>query len=63
MKSLERAFRDDTLSTIQKSEYHSRFKRVQTSVEDSEGSGLPWPSRTGENVEKEREAIRGKDGL
>jgi hypothetical protein len=52
-----------SLSTTQKSEHHSRFKRVQTSAEYFEGSGLPSPSRTDENVEKGREAIRGKDGL
>lgn len=63
LKSLERAFRDDALSTTQKSEYHSRFKRVQISVEDFEGSGLPSPSRTDENVKKEREAIRGNRRL
>jgi len=40
-------------------QHKSLFKRVQTSVEDFEGSGLPSPSRTDENVEKEREAIRG----
>lgn len=62
-KSLERAFRDGALSTTQKSEYYSRFKRIQTSVEKFEDSGLPSPSRTDENVEEECEAIRRKDGL
>jgi hypothetical protein len=63
MKSLERAFHDDVLSTTHKSEYHSRFKRVDISVEDFEGSDLPSQSRTDENVKKESEAIQGNRRL
>jgi hypothetical protein len=48
---LKTAFGDNAKGRTQTFDWFSRFKRVETSVEDSERSGRPSTGRTGENVE------------
>ena len=56
---IREAFGDQSLSRTQCFEWHSRFKRGRTSVEDDERSGRPCTSTTAENVEKIRQIIHG----
>jgi hypothetical protein len=56
---LKTAFGDNSMGRTQMSDWFSRFKRGETSVqiEDSERSGRPSTSRTDENVKNVRKVI------
>jgi hypothetical protein len=51
---LKTAFGGNAMGRTQTFEWFSRFKRGETSVEDSEGSGRPSTGHTDENVENVR---------
>jgi hypothetical protein len=55
LEMLHEVFGEHSLSWTAVSEWHSRFKASQMSVEDDECSGRPSTSKTTENVEKIRE--------
>jgi hypothetical protein len=57
LEKLREAFGEYSLSRTEVSEWHSRFKASQLSVEDDKRSGQPSTSKTTENVETIRELI------
>jgi predicted transcriptional regulator len=54
---LKTAFGDNAMGRTQAFEWFSRFKRGETSVEDSERSGRPSTCRTEKNVENVRKIV------
>jgi hypothetical protein len=54
---LKTAFGDNAMGRTQTFEWFSRFKRGETSVEDSERLGRPSTGRTDENVENVRKIV------
>jgi hypothetical protein len=57
LEMIHQAFGEYSLSQTAVSEWHSRFKAGQVSVEDDECSGRPSTSKTIENIEKIQELI------
>jgi hypothetical protein len=54
---LKTAFGDNAMKRTQTFEWFCRFKRGETSVEDSERSARPWTGRTDENLENVRKIV------
>ena len=59
LKMLQEAYRDQAMSRARVFEWHRRFREGEEDVEDKPRSGRPSSSKTDENVEAVRQAVRG----
>ncbi|XP_050934319.1 zinc finger protein 280D [Lates calcarifer] len=58
LKMLKKAYGNEAMSRARCFEWHSRFKRGRTSLEDNERSGRPSTSTTPENVQEIERLVR-----
>ena len=59
LKMLQEAYGDQAMSRARVFEWHRRFREGEEDVEDKPRSGRPSSSKTDENVEAVRQAVRG----
>ena len=59
LKMLQEAYEDQAMSRARVFEWHRRFREGEEDVEDKPRSGRSSSSKTDENVEAVRQAVRG----